>query len=179
MAQCGTARHGTPGSATLSVASVRRCCAEGGTWEGTARPGAGRGKKQSPLPRSRWSCGCPGSRENTDPAAWRGPGTPERDKRQRWAQEGTGQPPRSTSPRCHLSYLVGGHGHDPVQVLHQLLEGGSLGRDGVPAIPHHHVPARAGGGRGSARGKRLGTPTHGSRGAPGMCPRAQAGTHGQ
>lgn len=40
------------------------------------------------------------------------------------------------------THLVGRHGQAAVQVLHQLLEGGSLGGDGVPAVPHHHVPAQ-------------------------------------
>lgn len=132
--------------APLSVASVPHWCAEVGTWEGTARLEEGHGRTPSPLPRSMWSCGCPGSRGNTDPAAWRGPGTPGRDERRGWAPDGIEHPMGSAQPRRRgaFSYLVGGHGHDPVQVLHQLLEGGSLGWDGVPAIPHHHVPAGRG-----------------------------------
>lgn len=38
--------------------------------------------------------------------------------------------------------LVGRHGQTAIQILHQLLERGSLRGHGVPAVPHHHVPAQ-------------------------------------
>lgn len=41
-----------------------------------------------------------------------------------------------------FSHLVGTEGEDAIQILHELLEGGSLGGDGVPAVFHHHVPER-------------------------------------
>lgn len=45
-----------------------------------------------------------------------------------------------SQPRGQPTHLVGRHGQTAVQILHQLLEGGSLGGDGLPAVPHHHVP---------------------------------------
>lgn len=42
--------------------------------------------------------------------------------------------------RTGQPHLVGGQGHNAVQVFHQLLEGGSLRGYRMPAIPHHHVP---------------------------------------
>lgn len=79
---------------------------------------------------------------------------------------------------CCLSYLVGGHGHDPIQVFHQLLESGSLGGDGVPAIPHHHVPGRAEGRRGLSRSSPTPPPT-GAEQHPGTAAGTRAGTRGQ
>lgn len=37
-------------------------------------------------------------------------------------------------------HLVGHQGQRAVQVLHQLREPGSTGRDGMPAVLHHQVP---------------------------------------
>lgn len=42
------------------------------------------------------------------------------------------------------THLVGAEGEDAIQILHELLEGGSLGGDGVPAVFHHHVPGGEG-----------------------------------
>lgn len=124
---------------SLSAASALRGCA-GGSAAGRARRAAGRGRTPSPPPRSRWSCAWPGSRASTDPTAPTGPGTPARDGLRGGLSAGHGG-------AWGLSYLIGGHGHDPVQVLHQLLEGGALGGHGVPAVAHHHVPVWGGGSR--------------------------------
>lgn len=40
------------------------------------------------------------------------------------------------------THLVGVEGEDSVQILHQLLESGSMGWDSVPAVFHHHVPGK-------------------------------------
>lgn len=37
-------------------------------------------------------------------------------------------------------YLVGGQGHNSVQVFNQLLESRPLRGHRMPAVPHHHVP---------------------------------------
>lgn len=44
------------------------------------------------------------------------------------------------------THLVGRHGQTAIQILHQLFEGGSLRGNGIPAVPHHHVPETEPGG---------------------------------
>ncbi len=39
--------------------------------------------------------------------------------------------------------LVGCHGQAAIEILHQLFECRSLRGHGVPAVPHHHVPAHS------------------------------------
>lgn len=55
--------------------SARRRWRAAGTWGGTARPAAGRGRTPSRRRRSR-SCACRGSWASTAPSACTGPGTP-------------------------------------------------------------------------------------------------------
>lgn len=41
-----------------------------------------------------------------------------------------------------FTYLVSCEGENPIQVLHQLFESGSVRRHSMPAISHHHIAVR-------------------------------------
>lgn len=44
--------------------------------------------------------------------------------------------------RRQFTYLISCESENPVQVLHQLLESGSVRRHSMPAISHHHIAVR-------------------------------------
>lgn len=41
-----------------------------------------------------------------------------------------------------FTYLISCESEDPIQVLHQLFESGSVRRHSMPAISHHHIAGR-------------------------------------
>lgn len=116
----------------------RRC--RGGAWAGRAHRAADHVQRPSRPPRSR-CCGCPARPASTARRAPRGPGIPDRVTDPSMPSF-TNQGPSEPSPWLpHHTHVGRCHGEDPVQVFHQLLKGWPLRGDGVPALPHDHVPA--------------------------------------